>query len=160
MKNDGAIVRIIMGSVSDMETMAAARDMLEELGIPFEMRVVSAHRTPDEMFEYAETAADRGLKAIIAGAGGAAHLPGIVASKTQLPVIGVPVKSRALNGLDSLLSIVQMPAGVPVATMAIGNAANAALFAARIIALQDTEVAGRLAAYVDRMREAVTSIKL
>jgi len=160
MKNDGAIVGIIMGSVSDMETMAAARDMLEELGIPFEMRVVSAHRTPDEMFEYAETAADRGLKAIIAGAGGAAHLPGMVASKTQLPVIGVPVKSRALNGLDSLLSIVQMPAGVPVATMAIGNAANAALFAARIIALQDTEVAGRLAAYVDRMREAVTSIKL
>jgi len=160
MKNDGAIVGIIMGSVSDMETMAAARDMLEELGIPFEMRVVSAHRTPDEMFEYAETAADRGLKAIIAGAGGAAHLPGMVASKTQLPVIGVPVKSRALNGLDSLLSIVQMPAGVPVATMAIGNAANAALFAARIIALQDTEVAGRLEAYVDRMREAVTSIKL
>jgi len=160
MKNDGAIVGIIMGSVSDMETMAAARDMLEELGIPFEMRVVSSHRTPDEMFEYAETAADRGLKAIIAGAGGAAHLPCMVASKTQLPVIGVPVKSRALNGLDSLLSIVQMPAGVPVATMAIGNAANAALFAARIIALQDTEVAGRLAAYVDRMREAVTSIKL
>lgn len=160
MRNDGAIVGIIMGSVSDMETMAAARDMLEELGIPFELRVVSAHRTPDEMFEYAETAADRGLKAIIAGAGGAAHLPGMVASKTLLPVIGVPVKSRALNGLDSLLSIVQMPAGVPVATMAIGNAANAALFAARIIALQDTGVAGRLAAYVDRMREAVTSIKL
>ena len=160
MKNDGAIVGIIMGSVSDMETMAAARDMLEELGIPFELRVVSAHRTPDEMFEYAETAADRGLKAIIAGAGGAAHLPGMVASKTLLPVIGVPVKSRALNGLDSLLSIVQMPAGVPVATMAIGNAANAALFAARIIALQDTEVAGRLADYVARMREAVTSIKL
>lgn len=160
MKNDGAIVGIIMGSVSDMETMAAARDMLEELGIPFELRVVSAHRTPDEMFAYAETAAARGLKAIIAGAGGAAHLPGMVASKTQLPVIGVPVKSRALNGLDSLLSIVQMPAGVPVATMAIGNAANAALFAARIIALHDADVAGRLAAYVDRMREAVTSIKL
>jgi 5-(carboxyamino)imidazole ribonucleotide mutase len=158
--SDAPLVGIIMGSVSDMETMAGARDMLKELDIPFEMRVVSAHRTPVEMFEYAEDAAERGIKVIIAGAGGAAHLPGMTASRTLLPVIGVPVQSKALNGLDSLLSIAQMPRGVPVATVAIGNAANAALLAARILALSDTTVLHRLAKYVERMHDDVTSIKL
>lgn len=133
-----------MGSASDLETMRAAALTLDELGIRFELKVVSAHRTPDLMFTYAQRASARGLRVIIAGAGGSAHLPGMIAAKTQLPVIGVPVRSRALDGLDSLLSIVQMPAGVPVATMAIGNAANAALFAARILALNDAELAGRL----------------
>jgi 5-(carboxyamino)imidazole ribonucleotide mutase len=154
------VVGIIMGSVSDLETMSAARDTLRELEIPFEMNVVSAHRTPDEMFTYAETAAERGLKVIIAGAGGAAHLPGMTASKTHLPVIGVPVESRALKGMDSLLSIAQMPPGVPVATMAIGNATNAALFAARILALQDAGVAQRLAEYVKQMHDRVASITI
>ncbi len=137
-------VGIIMGSVSDLDTMRAASTTLDELGVSHEMRVVSAHRTPDLLFDYASTAAARGLRVIIAGAGGAAHLPGMTAAKTQLPVIGVPVKSAALNGLDSLLSIVQMPAGVPVATMSIGNATNAALFAARILALDDHELLRRL----------------
>ena|SRR5579884_205992 len=159
-ESDTPLVGIIMGSVSDMETMAGARDMLKELGIPFELRVVSAHRTPVEMFEYAEEAARRGLKVIIAGAGGAAHLPGMTASRTLLPVIGVPVQSKALNGLDSLLSIAQMPRGVPVATVAIGNAANAALLAARILALNDISLLHRLAAYVDRMHDDVVSIRL
>ncbi len=159
-ESDTPLVGIIMGSVSDMDTMAGARDTLKELGIPFEMRVVSAHRTPVEMFEYAQEAARRGLKVIIAGAGGAAHLPGMTASRTLLPVIGVPVQSKALNGLDSLLSIVQMPRGVPVATVAIGNAANAALLAARIVALSDEDILHRLAAYVDRMHHDVVSIKL
>jgi 5-(carboxyamino)imidazole ribonucleotide mutase len=154
------VVGIIMGSVSDMETMAAARDMLNDLGIPFEMRVVSAHRTPVEMFEYAEQAAERGIKVIIAGAGGAAHLPGMTASRTLLPVIGVPVQSKALNGMDSLLSIAQMPKGVPVATVAIGNAANAALLAARILALSDQTVLHRLAKYVERMHDDVVATKL
>jgi 5-(carboxyamino)imidazole ribonucleotide mutase len=133
-----------MGSTSDLATMRAAAVMLDELEIAFELRVVSAHRTPDQMFRYAESAAARGLRVIIAGAGGAAHLPGMVAAKTQLPVIGVPVESAALRGLDSLLSIVQMPAGVPVATMAIGNAANAALYAARILALGEPALTERL----------------
>jgi len=137
-------VGIIMGSVSDLDTMRAASTTLDELGVSHEMRVVSAHRTPDLLFDYASTAAARGIRVIIAGAGGAAHLPGMTAAKTQLPVIGVPVKSAALNGLDSLLSIVQMPAGVPVATMSIGNATNAALFAARILALDDHELLRRL----------------
>ncbi|HLI95871.1 MAG TPA: 5-(carboxyamino)imidazole ribonucleotide mutase [Candidatus Baltobacteraceae bacterium] len=159
-ESDTPLVGIIMGSVSDMDTMAGARDMLKELGIPYEMRVVSAHRTPVEMFEYAQEAARRGLKVIIAGAGGAAHLPGMTASRTLLPVIGVPVQSQALNGLDSLLSIAQMPKGVPVATVAIGNAANAALLAARILALSDEDILHRLAAYVDRMHNDVVSIKL
>ena len=154
------MVGIIMGSVSDMETMAGARDMLEELGIPFEIQVLSAHRMPDEMFEYAATAARRGLKVIIAGAGGAAHLPGMTASKTLLPVIGVPVQSKALSGLDSLLSIVQMPRGVPVATVAIGNSANAALLAARILATTDSALEGRLAQFVQRMHDDVASTKL
>jgi len=148
-----------MGSRSDWETMSAARDTLADLGIPCEVRVVSAHRMPDEMFEYAATAKRRGLVAIIAGAGGAAHLPGMTAAKTIVPVIGVPVQSRA-SGLDSLLSIVQMPPGVPVATMAIGGAVNAALFAARIVALQDAGVAERLDAYVRRMHDAAASSSL
>jgi 5-(carboxyamino)imidazole ribonucleotide mutase len=137
-------VGIIMGSVSDLDTMRAASTTLAELEIAHEMRVVSAHRTPDLLFDYASTAAARGLRVIIAGAGGAAHLPGMTAAKTQLPVIGVPVRSSQLAGMDSLLSIVQMPAGVPVATMAIGNATNAALFAARILALDDDDLLVRL----------------
>ena len=141
---DHARVGIIMGSVSDLETMRAASTTLAELEIAHEMRVVSAHRTPDLLFDYASTAAARGLRVIIAGAGGAAHLPGMVAAKSQLPVIGVPVRGSTLDGLDSLLSIAQMPAGVPVATMAIGNATNAALFAARILALADGDLARRL----------------
>lgn len=149
-----------MGSVSDMETMAAARDMLKELGVPFEMQVISAHRTPDEMFRYAEAAEGRGLKVIIAGAGGAAHLPGMTAAKTLLPVIGVPVESKALNGMDSLLSIAQMPRGVPVATVAIGNAVNAALLAVRILAISDPRLRTRLADYTHRMHDAIASIKL
>ncbi len=136
-----------MGSTSDYEVMVEAVNMLEALGIGFEKRVVSAHRTPDLLCEYAKTARGRGIKVIIAGAGGAAHLPGMVASMTPLPVVGVPVKSRALNGLDSLLSIVQMPAGVPVATTAINGAKNAALIAASILALQDEGIAARLDAF-------------
>ncbi|MGH0790550.1 5-(carboxyamino)imidazole ribonucleotide mutase [Bacillus cereus] len=130
-----SLVGVIMGSTSDWETMKYACDILDELNIPYEKKVVSAHRNPDYMFEYAETARERGLKVIIAGAGGAAHLPGMVAAKTNLPVIGVPVQSKALNGLDSLLSIVQMPGGVPVATVAIGKAGstNAGLLAAQIL---------------------------
>src|SRR6476660_3478084 len=130
-----SLVGVIMGSTSDWETMKYACDILDELNIEYEKKVVSAHRTPDYMFEYAETARERGLKVIIAGAGGAAHLPGMVAAKTNLPVIGVPVQSKALNGLDSLLSIVQMPGGVPVATVAIGKAGstNAGLLAAQIL---------------------------
>ncbi len=155
-----ALVGIIMGSTSDMETMRSAATTLQELGVPFEMRVVSAHRTPDLMFRYAAEADGRGLRAIIAGAGGAAHLPGMVATKTNLPVIGVPVESKALKGLDSLLSIAQMPAGVPVATMAIGGAANAALLAARILALHDDALAAKLAARVARIAAEVESTTL
>ncbi len=154
------VVGIIMGSRSDWETMSRARDTLDELQIPCEVRVVSAHRMPDEMFEYAQTAKARGLVAIIAGAGGSAHLPGMTAAKTQLPVIGVPVQSGRLNGLDALLSIVQMPPGVPVATMGIGGGVNAALFAARIVALADAGVADRLSAYVARMHDAAASSTL
>jgi 5-(carboxyamino)imidazole ribonucleotide mutase len=153
-------VGIIMGSTSDLETMRAAATMLQELGIPFELRIVSAHRTPDLMFRYASEAASRGIEVIVAGAGGAAHLPGMVASKTNLPVIGVPVTSKALSGLDSLLSIAQMPAGVPVATMAIGGAANAALFAARILALRDGELARRLDERVARIATEVEATEL
>lgn len=146
-----------MGSRSDWETMLGARDTLDELEIPSEVRVVSAHRMPDEMFAYAQGARERGLLAIIAGAGGAAHLPGMTAAKTLVPVIGVPVQSKALDGMDSLLSIAQMPPGVPVATMAINGAVNAALFAARIIALSDAAVALRLAGYVQKMHDAAAS---
>ena len=149
-----------MGSSSDWEVMSQAVDMLERLEIPFEKRVVSAHRTPDLLVEYAKTAAERGIDVIIAGAGGAAHLPGMVASMTALPVIGVPVKSRALNGLDSLLSIVQMPAGVPVATVAINSAKNAALIAASILALSDGGVRERLNDFRRRQTEEVLAAKL
>ena len=150
-------VGIVMGSRSDWDTLKAAAEVLDELEIGFEVQVVSAHRTPDLMFDYAAEAAGRGLKAIIAGAGGAAHLPGMIAAKTRLPVLGVPVKSKALSGLDSLLSIVQMPKGVPVATFAIGNAgaANAALFAAALLALGDSGVTARLEAWRTRQTEAV-----
>jgi 5-(carboxyamino)imidazole ribonucleotide mutase len=153
-------VGIIMGSTSDLETMRAAATMLQELGVPFELRVVSAHRTPDLMFSYASEAKGRGIEVIIAGAGGAAHLPGMVATKTNLPVIGVPVESKALKGLDSLLSIAQMPAGVPVATMAIGGAANAALYAARILALHDDEIARKLDERVARVAAQVEATVL
>jgi 5-(carboxyamino)imidazole ribonucleotide mutase len=144
-----------MGSRSDYETMVEAARMLDQIGIGYEMEVVSAHRMPDRMFEYAETAEARGLEVIIAGAGGAAHLPGMTASKTVLPVIGVPVLSSALNGMDSLLSIVQMPRGVPVATLAIGaaGAANAGLLAARIIGSHDPEVRQKLHAFRRRIEE-------
>ena len=142
----GPVIGVIMGSTSDWETMKFACDILDELNIPYEKKVVSAHRTPDYMFEYAENARVRGLKVIIAGAGGAAHLPGMVAAKTTLPVIGIPVQSKALNGLDSLLSIVQMPGGVPVATVAIGKAGatNAGLLAAEILSTGDQELASKL----------------
>jgi len=151
------VVGIIMGSKSDWETLLPARRTLEELQVPCEMRVVSAHRMPDEMFAYAESAASRGLQAIVAGAGGAAHLPGMVAAKTLLPVIGVPVESKTLKGVDSLLSIAQMPPGVPVATMAINGAVNAALTAARILALHDAALRARLEAYVQRMHDAAAN---
>lgn len=156
------LVGVIMGSVSDWETMRQAAALLEELGIPFEKRVVSAHRTPDLLFEYAEAAAGRGLKCIIAGAGGAAHLPGMVAAKTHLPVLGVPVQSRALKGIDSLLSIVQMPKGVPVATFAIGEAgaANAALFAAALLANESPDIRTRLLAFRARQTEGVLGMAL
>ena len=134
------LVGVIMGSDSDLPTMQGAVDTLVEFGVPYEIRIVSAHRTPDVMYEYARTAADRGLRVIIAGAGGAAHLPGMTASMTSLPVIGVPVPLKQLDGLDSLLSIVQMPAGVPVATVAIGNARNAGLLAIRILATTDDKL--------------------
>ena len=145
-------IGVIMGSSSDWETMKHACDILDELQVPYEKQVVSAHRTPDLMFEYAQNARGRGIQVIIAGAGGAAHLPGMVAAKTTLPVIGVPVQSRALNGLDSLLSIVQMPGGVPVATVAIGKAGatNAGLLAAQILGATDSELANKL----DARREA------
>jgi 5-(carboxyamino)imidazole ribonucleotide mutase len=143
------VVGIIMGSQSDWATMKHAADVLDELGVAYEKQIVSAHRTPDKLFDYAETAAERGLRVIIAGAGGAAHLPGMTAAKTRLPVLGVPVQSKALSGLDSLLSIVQMPRGVPVGTLAIGDsgAANAGLLAAAIVALADPALATRLEAY-------------
>jgi 5-(carboxyamino)imidazole ribonucleotide mutase len=151
------LVGIIMGSQSDWDTMRAAAVLLEQLGVPHELRVVSAHRTPDLLFEYASTAADRGLEVIIAGAGGAAHLPGMTAAKTALPVLGVPVQSKTLNGLDSLLSIVQMPKGIPVASFAIGTAgaANAALFAAAILALRHPQIGAALAAFREAQTAAV-----
>lgn len=150
-------VGIIMGSKSDWETMKHACDVLDELGITYEKKVVSAHRTPDLMFEYAEAAIDRGLQVIIAGAGGAAHLPGMVAAKTLLPVIGVPVKSSNLSGLDSLLSIVQMPGGVPVATVAIGKAGatNAGLLAAQILAIHDQDILHKLQKRREQIRQTV-----
>ncbi len=150
-------VGIVMGSQSDWATMAAAGEILDSLAVAYETRIVSAHRTPDRLFDYAETAASRGLQVIIAGAGGAAHLPGMLAAKTRVPVLGVPVKSSALSGLDSLLSIVQMPRGVPVGTLAIGaaGAANAALLAAAILANTDNALAGRLDAWRTAQADAV-----
>ncbi|HSE13544.1 MAG TPA: 5-(carboxyamino)imidazole ribonucleotide mutase [Rudaea sp.] len=152
-------IGVVMGSQSDWQTLQWAAETLAGLGIDHEVRVVSAHRTPDLLFDYASGAARRGLKAIIAGAGGAAHLPGMLAAKTSVPVLGVPVQSHALNGMDSLLSIVQMPAGVPVATFAIGKAGaiNAALFAASLLALEDKKVASELAGYRAAQTEKVLS---
>ena len=150
-----ALVGIIMGSSSDWETMQGAAETLEKLGVPHEVRIVSAHRTPDLLFEYAASARQRGLKVIIAGAGGAAHLPGMVASMTTLPVIGVPVPLAKLDGLDSLLSIVQMPGGIPVATVSIGGAKNAGLLAARILGSFDTELATALDAYAKDLETQV-----
>lgn len=144
-----------MGSKSDLPTMEAAAEALAEFGVPFELEIVSAHRTPERMMEYGRTARERGLKAIIAGAGGAAHLPGMLASVTTLPVIGVPVAATVLAGVDALHSIVQMPAGVPVATVAIGNARNAGLLACRILATGDPALADRLEAYRGAMAQAV-----
>jgi 5-(carboxyamino)imidazole ribonucleotide mutase len=157
MSADGVIVGIIMGSRSDWDTMAHAARMLDELGISHETRVVSAHRTPQRLVDYASGAAARGLKIIIAGAGGAAHLPGMAAAMTRLPVLGVPVESKMLKGIDSLLSIVQMPAGIPVGTLAIGKAGavNAALLAAAILALGDDALAGRLEAWRAAQTDAV-----
>ncbi|MDN8642858.1 5-(carboxyamino)imidazole ribonucleotide mutase [Stenotrophomonas indicatrix] len=151
------LVGIVMGSRSDWETMQHAAQKLEALGVPFEVKVVSAHRTPDVLFSYAEQAGSRGLRAIIAGAGGAAHLPGMIAAKTAVPVLGVPVQSKALNGMDSLLSIVQMPAGIPVATFAIGNAgaSNAALFAAAMLASDQPAIGQALDSFRARQTEEV-----
>lgn len=156
-KHMSALVAVIMGSTSDWETMKHACASLDELAIPYEKKVVSAHRTPDYMFEFAQQARDRGIKVIIAGAGGAAHLPGMVAAKTTLPVIGVPVQSRTLNGLDSLLSIVQMPGGIPVATTAIGKAGatNAGLLAAQMLSMYDTDIAHRLTVKRQAMTDSV-----
>ncbi len=153
------LVGIVMGSRSDWETMQHAAQKLDALGVPYEVKVVSAHRTPDVLFSYAESAVARGLRAIIAGAGGAAHLPGMLAAKTAVPVLGVPVQSKALNGMDSLLSIVQMPAGIPVATFAIGNAgaANAALFAAALLAFDHAGIGKALEAFRSRQRDEVSS---
>ena len=154
---DTPLVGIVMGSRSDWETMQHAAEKLDSLGVPHEVRVVSAHRTPDALFDYAASAQSRGLRAIIAGAGGAAHLPGMLAAKTAVPVLGVPVQSKALNGMDSLLSIVQMPAGIPVATFAIGNAgaANAALFAAALLAHDHEDIAQSLADFRKRQTDDV-----
>lgn len=160
-KKQKPIVGIVMGSKSDWPTMRVAADVLKEFSIPFEAKVVSAHRTPDLLFDYAEEAEERGLIAIIAGAGGAAHLPGMLAAKTTVPVLGVPVKSKSLDGLDSLLSIAQMPKGVPVATFAIGEAgaANAALFAVSMLAILDRQAAKKLSSFRRKQTRAVLKSK-
>src|ERR1051326_4251472 len=155
MSSNKVQVGIIMGSKTDLETMKEAAAILTQFGITHEMRIVSAHRTPDLMFEYASSAKDRGLEVIIAAAGGAAHLPGMTASLTTLPVIGVPIESKTLKGIDSLLSIVQMPAGVPVATMAIGNGRNAGLMAARILSIKYPEIVDRLRDYIAAVAQEV-----
>ncbi len=154
------LVGVIMGSTSDWKIMQEACNILEEFNIPYEKLVISAHRTPDKALEYASTARERGLKVIIAGAGGAAHLAGFTAAKTTLPVIGVPIKSAQLNGLDSLLSIVQMPGGIPVATVAIDQAKNAALLAVEIMSISDNEIAEKLEKYRIDMRDKVLNSKL
>lgn len=153
-------VAVIMGSKSDWEYMREAVELLKQFGVDVEVRVLSAHRTPESTFEFAKTAAERGIEVIIAGAGGAAHLPGVVASLTHLPVIGVPIPSKHLNGLDSLLSIVQMPYGVPVATVAIGSARNAALLALRILGIKYPEMAEKLRKFADEMKREVLSTRL
>lgn len=153
MKN--VIVSIIMGSDSDLPVMQDAAQILKEFGIPYELTIVSAHRTPDRMFEYAKSAESRGIKIIIAGAGGAAHLPGMVASLTPLPVIGVPIQTKSLNGLDSLYSIVQMPAGIPVATVAINGAKNAGLLAVRILSLEEKNLRKKYIYYMNSLRDVV-----
>jgi 5-(carboxyamino)imidazole ribonucleotide mutase len=160
--NTGPLIGVVMGSDSDWPTMQAAAILLKEFGVPFEARVVSAHRTPDLLFEYAETARARGLKVIIAGAGGAAHLPGMLAAKTEVPILGVPVQSRALSGVDSLHSIVQMPRGVPVATFAIGEAgaANAALFAVAMLANENAMLLEKLQEFRRRQTEKVLEMRL
>jgi 5-(carboxyamino)imidazole ribonucleotide mutase len=157
-----ALAGVLMGSASDWDTMRHTCTMLEEFGIPYEARVLSAHRMPDDMFAYAQTARERGLKLLIAGAGGAAHLPGMLAAKTTLPVLGVPVATRHLGGQDSLYSIVQMPRGVPVATFAIGDAgaANAGIFAARVLAVYDADIAAALARYAGAERERALAMEL
>ena len=157
MTNTPTLIGIIMGSQSDWETMKNAADILDTLGVSYETKIISAHRTPDRMADYAKTARERGLKVIIAGAGGAAHLPGMVASMTTLPVLGVPVKSKALKGMDSLLSIVQMPAGVPVGTLAIGEAGakNAALLAASVLGTYDPDIAASLETFRKEQSESV-----
>jgi 5-(carboxyamino)imidazole ribonucleotide mutase len=162
MTEQAPLVGVVMGSDSDWPTMRAAAEVLAELAIPYEAQVVSAHRTPDLLFSYAETARERGLRAIVAGAGGAAHLPGMLAAKTPVPVLGVPVRSRALSGQDSLLSIVQMPKGIPVATFAIGEAgaANAALFAAAMLATTDDDLAARLDTFRAAQTERVLRLTL
>ena len=154
------LVSIIMGSASDAEVMEPARTMLGEFGVPCEFKVISAHRTPDLAFKYADEAQGRGIKIIIAGAGGAAHLAGVVAAKTTLPVIGVPIKSKSLNGLDSLLSIVQMPSGIPVATVAIDGAANAALLALRILGVTDVDIEIKMRNYQAKLRDKVLKAKV
>lgn len=148
-------VGIIMGSQSDWPTMKAAAEILDELGVAYETKIVSAHRTPDRLWDYGKTAVARGLKVIIAGAGGAAHLPGMMASKTRVPVIGVPVQTKALSGVDSLYSILQMPKGYPVATMAIGGAANAGLMAAAILAVSDPAIAAKLDAWREALSDSI-----
>jgi len=152
-------VAIIMGSISDRETMEKAAEALDELGISYEMKVLSAHRTPDLLFEYIAQVEEKGFKVIIAGAGGAAHLPGVIASKTLLPVIGVPIETKALGGLDSLLSIVQMPGGIPVATVGIGNAKNAGLLAAHILAIENSKIRERIKDYREAMAQKIKDKK-
>lgn len=154
------LVAILMGSKSDAEVMANAKEILNKFNVTCEMRVLSAHRTPDETLEYVESAAERGIEVFIAGAGGAAHLPGVIAAKTTLPVIGVPVKSKSLNGLDSLLSIVQMPSGIPVATVAIDGAQNAGILALEILGLKYPAIARQLKQYREELRQKVLSEKL
>ena len=153
-------ISIIMGSLSDQAIMEKASQVLEELKISFEMRAISAHRSADFLFQYISQFPQRGFKVIIAGAGGAAHLPGVIAGKTMLPVIGVPIKTATLEGLDSLLSIVQMPQGVPVASVGINSAANAAILAVRILALQDSNIAARLSSYIKKMEQKIKTLDI
>lgn len=153
-------ISIIMGSTSDQDIMEKATEILQELGISYELRAISAHRTPDFLFQYINQFSQRGFKVVISGAGGAAHLPGVIAGKTILPVIGVPIKTKSLEGLDSLLSIVQMPRGVPVATVGINNAGNAALLAARILALENHEIREKLSSYIQKMEQKVKDLDI